>query len=99
MVILIGYGANQSKINLRTILQAAISPTWSLDPKSGVPALQLDNGNVIAESMAICRYFDAIQPEPFLFGESPEEKGLVEMWSISNGPAVKTEEKSKINIT
>ena len=53
----------------------------NINPKSGVPALQLDNGNVISESMAICRYFDAIQPEPFLFGETPEEKGLVEMWN------------------
>ena len=53
----------------------------NINPKSGVPALQLDNGNVIAECMAICRYFDAIQPEPFLFGETPEEKGLVEMWN------------------
>ena len=52
-----------------------------INPKSGVPALQLDNGNVISESMAICRYFDAIQPEPFLFGETPEQKGLVEMWN------------------
>ncbi len=53
----------------------------AINPKSGVPALQLDNGNVISESMAICRYFDAIQPEPFLFGETAEEKGLVEMWN------------------
>ena len=53
----------------------------AINPKSGVPALKLDNGNVISESMAICRYFDAIQPEPFLFGESPEEKGIVEMWN------------------
>ena len=53
----------------------------SINPKSGVPALQLDDGTVITESMAICRYFDAIQPEPFLFGESAEEKGLVEMWN------------------
>tara|TARA_Y100001936_G_scaffold253149_1_gene316076 strand:+ start:10371 stop:11009 length:639 start_codon:yes stop_codon:yes gene_type:complete len=53
----------------------------AINPKSGVPALQLDNGNVISESMAICRYFDAIQPEPFIFGNSPEERGLVEMWN------------------
>ena len=53
----------------------------SINPKSGVPALELDNGIVIAESMAICRYFDAIQPEPYIFGETPEEKGLVEMWN------------------
>ena len=53
----------------------------SINPKSGVPALQLDNGVIISESMAICRYFDAIQPEPYLFGETPEERGLVEMWN------------------
>jgi len=53
----------------------------SINPKSGVPALELDNGVIITESMAICRYFDAIQPEPYLFGETPEEKGLVEMWN------------------
>mgnify|MGYP003975022881 FL=1 len=53
----------------------------SINPKSGVPALQLDNGIIISESMAICRYFDAIQPEPYLFGETPEERGLVEMWN------------------
>ena len=53
----------------------------SINPKSGVPALQLDNGVIISESMAICRYFDAIQPEPYLFGETAEERGLVEMWN------------------
>jgi glutathione S-transferase len=53
----------------------------SINPKSGVPALELDNGTVISESMAICRYFDAMQPEPYIFGETPEEKGLVEMWN------------------
>ncbi len=53
----------------------------AINPKSGVPALQLDNGNVISESMAICRYFDAVKPEPFIFGNTPEERGLVEMWN------------------
>ncbi len=53
----------------------------NINPKSGVPALQLDNGTVISESMAICRYFDALQPEPYIFGETPEQRGLVEMWN------------------
>src|SRR6056300_326587 len=53
----------------------------AINPKSGVPALQLDNGNVISESMAICRYFDAVKPEPFIFGNTPEERGVVEMWN------------------
>jgi glutathione S-transferase len=46
-----------------------------------VPALELDDGTVITESMAICRYFEEMHPEPPLFGRSPTEKALIEMWS------------------
>lgn len=45
-----------------------------------VPALELDDGTVIAESVAICRYFEALHPEPPLFGATPAEVGIVEMW-------------------
>jgi glutathione S-transferase len=41
----------------------------------------LDDGTVIAESLAICRYFEGLQPEPPLFGVGPKESALVEMWS------------------
>ncbi len=51
-----------------------------LNPRQRVPALELDDGTVIAESIAICRYFEALQPEPNLFGRSPLEQALVEMW-------------------
>lgn len=46
-----------------------------------LPALQLDDGSVITESVAICRYFEALHPEPPLFGASPAEVGRVEMWN------------------
>jgi len=46
----------------------------------GVPVLELDDGSHIAESVAICRYFEAIQPDPPLFGATPFEQGTVEMW-------------------
>jgi glutathione S-transferase len=45
------------------------------------PALELDDGTVITESVAICRYFEAIQPEPALFGRTPLEQAKVEMWN------------------
>lgn len=45
-----------------------------------VPALELDDGTVITESIAICRYLEALQPQPALFGEAPLEQGLIEMW-------------------
>ena len=46
----------------------------------GLPVLELDDGTHIAESIAICRYFEATQPEPSLFGRSPAEQGVVDMW-------------------
>jgi glutathione S-transferase len=50
------------------------------NPLGSVPVLELDDGTCIAESTAICRYFEALHPRPDLFGATPEEKGLVEMW-------------------
>jgi glutathione S-transferase len=45
-----------------------------------VPTLELDDGETISETVAICRYFEEIQPEPSLFGHTPIEKARVEMW-------------------
>lgn len=46
-----------------------------------VPVLVLDDGSAISETMAICRYFEALHPQPALFGRTPKEQGLVEMWN------------------
>ncbi|MBV8358545.1 MAG: glutathione S-transferase family protein [Deltaproteobacteria bacterium] len=46
-----------------------------------VPVLELDNGTCICESVAICRYFEEIHPQPALFGSGPEQRALVEMWN------------------
>jgi glutathione S-transferase len=46
-----------------------------------VPVLILDDGTVIAESVAICRYFEEIKPEPALFGKSALQRALIEMWN------------------
>ncbi|MFL2527793.1 MAG: glutathione S-transferase family protein [Candidatus Azotimanducaceae bacterium] len=50
------------------------------NPAGRVPVLELDDGSFISESMAICRYLEAIQPEPNLFGTSAIEIANVEMW-------------------
>jgi glutathione S-transferase len=52
----------------------------AVNPMQRVPALVLDDGTVISESIAICRYFEALHPEPPLFGRSALEIALVEMW-------------------
>lgn len=51
-----------------------------LNPRRQIPTLELDDGTVICETMAICRYFEALQPEPNLFGRTPLEQAMVEMW-------------------
>lgn len=52
----------------------------ALNPLQRVPTLLLDDGAVISESIAICRYFEAVQPAPALFGRSALEQARVEMW-------------------
>jgi glutathione S-transferase len=46
-----------------------------------VPVLVLDDGTAIAETMAICRYFEAAKPAPSLFGTGPLQSATVEMWN------------------
>jgi len=52
-----------------------------VNPVQRVPVLVLDDGTAICESMAICRYFEALQPEPSLLGQTPLEIGTIEMWN------------------
>lgn len=46
-----------------------------------VPALVLDNGEVLTESVAICRFFEELNPEPPLFGKGAKGRADVEMWT------------------
>lgn len=50
------------------------------NPLHRLPVLELDDGTVLCESVAICRYFEEIQPEPALFGRGALGKAQVEMW-------------------
>jgi glutathione S-transferase len=52
----------------------------AVNPRGQVPALALDDGTVLTESVAICRYFEALHPSPPLFGETPLEIATIEMW-------------------
>ena len=49
-------------------------------PHRRVPVLELDDGTLISEAMAICRYFEAQHPDPPLMGADPLEMARVEMW-------------------
>jgi glutathione S-transferase len=50
------------------------------NPMGGVPVLELDDGRMLSESVAICRYFEETQPEPPLMGVDAADRALVEMW-------------------
>ena len=52
----------------------------AINPLQRVPALELDDGTVISESIAICRYFERLHPEPALFGTDAKDMAMVEMW-------------------
>lgn len=51
-----------------------------VNPLQRTPALVLDDGTVLTESIAICRYFEELQPDPPLFGVDALSKAQVEMW-------------------
>jgi glutathione S-transferase len=52
----------------------------SRNPLQRLPVLELDDGTILTETVAICRYFEELQPEPALFGAGALGKALVEMW-------------------
>jgi glutathione S-transferase len=56
-------------------------PFLAKNPMGGLPVLELDDGTCLAETVAICRYFEESQPEPPLMGVGPQGRALVEMWN------------------
>jgi glutathione S-transferase len=52
----------------------------AMNPVQQVPALVLDDGFVLTETIAICRYFEELHPDPPLFGTDPLSRANVEMW-------------------
>ncbi|MEX2206561.1 MAG: glutathione S-transferase [Myxococcota bacterium] len=50
------------------------------NPLGGVPILELDDGSILSESVAICVYFEGLHPQPPLLGVDARDKAFVEMW-------------------
>ena len=51
------------------------------NPGGQLPALELDNGMVIAETIVICDYLEELHPEPALIGSTPDERAKTRMWT------------------
>lgn len=56
-------------------------PYLSKNPAGQLPALELDNGTIIAEVTAICEYLEESQPQPALIGSNAEERASTRMWT------------------
>jgi glutathione S-transferase len=67
--VLIANGANQS-LEFR-----------KKNPLALLPVLELADGRILRESMAICRYIEELHPEPNLFGADPWERAVIEQWN------------------
>ena len=51
-----------------------------MNPFGRMPVLELDDGTYLAETVAICRYFEALHPDPPLFGVGARQQAEVEAW-------------------
>ena len=45
-----------------------------------VPALELEDGTFLVESPTICRYLEAVHPDPNMLGRDPMEEAVIDMW-------------------
>lgn len=52
-----------------------------INPMAALPVLKLEDGTYLSESYAICRYLEELHPEPPLFGATPKERAIIEMWN------------------
>lgn len=52
-----------------------------INPAQRLPVLELDDGTALAETVAICRYIEALHPQPALFGRDAKEQAMIEMWN------------------
>ena len=75
-----GISAPMEQIDIAT-LQHKKPQYTAINPLQRMPALVLDDGTIITESIAICRYFETLHPEPPLFGVGPKDTAIVEMWN------------------
>jgi len=51
------------------------------NPLALLPVLEMEDGKVLRESMAICRYMEELHPDPNLFGADPWERAQIEQWN------------------
>lgn len=56
------------------------APYLNKNPAGQTPALELDDGSVIAETVTICEYLEEQKPTPALIGTTAAERANTRMW-------------------
>jgi glutathione S-transferase len=75
-------GVSYDTIEISIAGAANLSDSYRVKhPLSLLPVLELDDGRILRESMAICRYVEELHPTPNLFGEDPWERATIEQWN------------------
>lgn len=75
-------GLELPTVNIDLVAGEQTEPAYlKINSLGAVPSLELDSGEVITESIAICRYLEEVHPEPALFGTGAVERARVEMWN------------------
>ncbi|GJM14389.1 MAG: glutathione S-transferase [Pseudohongiella sp.] len=79
-IVLAEKGVDYELVQVDMLKGAHKSPEFlAKNPSGKVPVLELDDGRYLSESIAICRYLEAVYPEPNLFGRDAYELGFIEM--------------------
>ena len=74
-------GVDIPKTEVSIIEGENLKPEYlAVNPRGLLPTLELDDGNRIDETIAICRYIEETQPEPNLMGRDALEKARIESW-------------------
>jgi glutathione S-transferase len=56
------------------------SKNLAMNPQGSIPWFVMDDGTVLAETIAMCEYVEEVLPEPPLIGSSPIQRGVVRQW-------------------
>jgi len=75
-------GVRIPRVNVDLFRREQLSPEFlAINPAGTVPVLETDDGTYLTESVAICRYLEALHPEPPLFGSGARQEALTLMWA------------------
>jgi len=75
-------GLHLPRVHVNLYRREQLSPEFlAINPGGTVPVLETDDGTLLTECVAICRYLESLEPDPTLFGGTPRQEALTLMWA------------------